>query len=126
MDSVEGLLGRTADYASRFLESLDERPVGASATVDELRAALALPLGDGPVAAEQVVADLIAAAEPGVVGIPSGRYFGFVIGGALPAALAADWLTSTWDQNAGLVAMRGIERRRNLGRIPRILAALRP
>ena len=44
------------------------------------------------------------AAEPGVVGIPSGRYFGFVIGGALPAALAADWLTSSWDQNAGLVA----------------------
>ena len=46
---------------------------------------------------------LAAAAEPGVVGIPSGRYFGFVIGGALPAALAADWLTSVWDQNAGLV-----------------------
>ncbi|HEX5798964.1 MAG TPA: aminotransferase class V-fold PLP-dependent enzyme [Gaiellaceae bacterium] len=104
MDSLGGLLGRTADYASRFLDSLDERPVRASATVEELREALAVPLRDEPVAAEQVLADLIAAAEPGVVGIPSGRYFGFVIGGALPAALAADWLTSTWDQNAGLVA----------------------
>jgi glutamate/tyrosine decarboxylase-like PLP-dependent enzyme len=104
VDSLGGLLGRTADYASRFLDSLDERPVRASATVEELRKALAVPLRDEPVAAEQVLADLIAAAEPGVVGIPSGRYFGFVIGGALPAALAADWLTSTWDQNAGLVA----------------------
>ena len=49
-----------------------------------------------------MVETLAAASEPGVVGIPSGRYFGFVIGGALPAALAADWLTSVWDQNAGL------------------------
>ena len=50
----------------------------------------------------QVVAELIEAAEPGIMAMPSGRFFGFVIGGALPAALAADWLTSTWDQNAGL------------------------
>jgi glutamate/tyrosine decarboxylase-like PLP-dependent enzyme len=104
VDSLGGLLGRTADYAIRFLDSVDERPVRASATIEELRKELDVPLGDEPVAAERVVADLIAAAEPGVVGIPSGRYFGFVIGGSLPAALAADWLTSTWDQNAGLVA----------------------
>src|SRR5919199_575478 len=47
-------------------------------------------------------AELAAAADPGLVAMPSGRYFGFVIGGGLPAALAADWLTAAWDQNAGL------------------------
>ena len=51
-----------------------------------------------------VVDELIAGAEPGLVAMPSGRFFGWVIGGGLPAALAADWLTSTWDQNAGLLA----------------------
>jgi glutamate/tyrosine decarboxylase-like PLP-dependent enzyme len=59
-------------------------------------------LPDGPLDRREVVEQLAAAADPGIVAIPSGRYFGFVIGGGLPAALAADWLTSTWDQNAGL------------------------
>ena len=49
------------------------------------------------------VAELIEAAEPGIIAMPSGRFFGFVIGGALPAALAADWLTSTWDQNSAQI-----------------------
>jgi glutamate/tyrosine decarboxylase-like PLP-dependent enzyme len=100
----EPLLRLTADYAAQFLETLGERPIRAPASVEELREALGGPLPESGDEPDQVIADLIAGAEPGVVAIPSGRYFGFVIGGALPAALAADWLTSTWDQNAGLVA----------------------
>ena len=96
------LLAHVAGYAAEFLRTLDTRPVREEATVEELREALGGPLPDGPTDAAQVVDELIAGAEPGVVAMPSGRYFGFVIGGALPAAVAADWLTSVWDQNAGL------------------------
>ena len=104
MTDERRLLARTAELAADFLESLETRPVGVRASVDELREALTQPLPEEPVAPETVVGELAAAAELGVVGIPGGRYFGFVIGGAVPAALAADWLTSTWDQNAGLYA----------------------
>jgi glutamate/tyrosine decarboxylase-like PLP-dependent enzyme len=97
------LLRRTAEIAADFVESLDERPIWPPASIDELRAALGGPLPEDPVDPLEVLDQLARAAEPGVVGIPSGRYFGFVIGGALPASLAADWLTSVWDQNAGLV-----------------------
>jgi glutamate/tyrosine decarboxylase-like PLP-dependent enzyme len=99
---VRALLHRTADLAANFLDSLDDRPVFPRVTVDELRASLSGPLPDNPTDPGLVVADLAAAAERGLVAMPSGRYFGFVIGGGLPAALAADWLTSAWDQNAGL------------------------
>jgi glutamate/tyrosine decarboxylase-like PLP-dependent enzyme len=103
MDSVRDVLGLTADYAAQYLESIDERPVRPQASIDEVRAALGGPLPDTGTDAAQVVAELIEGAEPGTIAIPSGRFFGFVIGGALPAAVAADWLTSTWDQNAGLI-----------------------
>jgi glutamate/tyrosine decarboxylase-like PLP-dependent enzyme len=99
---VRALLRQTADLAADFLESLEERPVFPQASVEELRTALHVPLSERPMDPAQVVDELVAAAEPGLVAMPSGRYFGFVIGGGLPAALAADWLTSTWDQNAGL------------------------
>jgi glutamate/tyrosine decarboxylase-like PLP-dependent enzyme len=101
--SERELLRRTAEIASDFVESLDERPIWPPATVAELRAALGGPLPDDSEEPLAVVEALAETGERGVVAIPSGRYFGFVIGGALPAALAADWLTSTWDQNAGLV-----------------------
>src|SRR6185503_1276593 len=102
MTDVRALLQRTADLAADFLDSLEERPVFPQVSVEELRAGLALPLQDEPLDPAQVIDELAAAAEPGLVAMPSGRYFGFVIGGGLPAALAADWLTATWDQNAGL------------------------
>jgi glutamate/tyrosine decarboxylase-like PLP-dependent enzyme len=103
MDPVKDLLGLTADYASQFIGSLDDRPIPPPASVEELRAALGGPLPEHATDAAQVVAELIEAAEPGIMAMPSGRFFGFVIGGALPVSVAADWLTSAWDQNAGLI-----------------------
>jgi glutamate/tyrosine decarboxylase-like PLP-dependent enzyme len=102
MDDVRRLLELTASIASDYLESLDERRVFPDVTPEQLREALGGPIPEEPVDATQVVNELVEAAERGVVAMGSGRYFGFVIGGALPAALAADWLTSAWDQNAGL------------------------
>src|SRR5688500_7459468 len=88
------------DRALDYLDGLADRPVGARATTAELRRALGGDLPSGPTPHRQVVTELAKAAEPGLAAVPSGRYFGFVTGGATPAALAADWLTSTWDQNA--------------------------
>jgi glutamate/tyrosine decarboxylase-like PLP-dependent enzyme len=90
------LLRRTTELALGFLDSLPDRPVRQRASLGELRAALGGPL---PEAGETDVE--VRHAEPGLVASAGPRYFGFVIGGSLPAALAADWLTSAWDQNAG-------------------------
>ncbi len=98
------LLRRTAELAAGWLRSLDGRPVRAAASVAELRSRLGGPLPAGPADPLSVVQDLARAAEPGLVAIPSGRYFGFVIGGGLPAAVAADWLTTAWDQCPGFYA----------------------
>jgi len=100
--STRDLLQRTADIAADYLDSLDERPVRPEATVAELRAALGGPLPEEPSDALEVVEQLARDADPGLMASQSGRFFGFVMGGSVPAAIAADWLASAWDQNAGL------------------------
>jgi glutamate/tyrosine decarboxylase-like PLP-dependent enzyme len=101
---LQPLLRRTTELALDFLAGLDARPVAAPGDLTLLRAALGGELpeeGEAPLA---VVERLARGADPGLVATPGPRYFGFVIGGSHPAALAADWLTSAWDQNAGLYA----------------------
>jgi glutamate/tyrosine decarboxylase-like PLP-dependent enzyme len=105
MPDRRALLRQTADLAADFLDGLDTRPVRASASHDELVASMGGELPERGEAAGEVVEHLVTIADPGLIGSAGPRYFGFVIGGSLPSALAADWLTSAWDQNAGLYAI---------------------
>ena len=75
--------------------------MGASASLAELRSRLTRPLSDDGEDPRAVIEDLAHDVEPGLVASAGPRYFGFVIGGALPVAVAADWLTAAWDQNGG-------------------------
>jgi len=101
----KGPLGEAFEEALAYLEGLPSRRVASYIDLSTLRKALGGPVPNRPMEPREVVADLVAAADPGVVASGSGRFFGFVIGGANPAALAADWLTSAWDQNAGLYVL---------------------
>jgi glutamate/tyrosine decarboxylase-like PLP-dependent enzyme len=104
MNDERKILDRALEEAAGFLDSLSGRRVAARTDVEGVAAALRRPLPDQGAEPLEVIEELIAGAEPGLVAMPSGRFFGWVIGGVLPATLAADWLTSTWDQNAGLLA----------------------
>jgi glutamate/tyrosine decarboxylase-like PLP-dependent enzyme len=104
MSDPYSALDHAARHASRWLDSLGSRPVPAAATVAEIVKELGTELPDGPVPAPDVIDLLAAACGPGLTATPSGRFYGFVTGGVHPAALAADWLVSAWDQNAVLRA----------------------
>ncbi|MFG2333984.1 pyridoxal phosphate-dependent decarboxylase family protein [Streptomyces sp. NPDC048604] len=99
MDARETALRQAHDHAVRWLASLPDRRVPARASVDEIVRALGSELPDAPSAPADVVDLLATACEPGLTAFPGGRFYGFVVGGAEPAALAADWLVSAWDQN---------------------------
>lgn len=104
MNQMHDALAAADRLAVEWLDSLPERRVPPSATVAEVTTALGTELPARPRPAAEVIEHLAAAAEPGLTAMPSGRWYGMVIGGTHPAGLAADWLTSAWDQNSALAA----------------------
>jgi len=97
-----GALQKALELAVSFLDALDRKPVSEPVDLADLRRRLGRPLGDESCAPEAVIAELARDVEGAIVRSAGGRFFGWVIGGGLPAAIAADWLTAVWDQNAVL------------------------
>ena len=103
--AYEPLLTRAHARALDFLQSLTARPVRAAGSFEEIASALGGDLPAHPADGEKALSETAAQLERGLVASPGPRYFGFVTGGSHPAALAADWLVSAWDQNTALHVM---------------------
>ena len=102
-DSSDGnLLDDAARRAKRYLDTLDARPVAPSSAAIARLAELDVPLPRESTPADRVLAELDELVSPATMAMAGRRFFGFVIGGALPVSLAANWLASTWAQNAAL------------------------
>ena len=91
-----------AAHARAYLASTATRPVGPTAGYDEIHARFDRSLPSEGIAPDAVIAELIDGSTDGILAFASGRFFGYVAGSTLPAALAADWLVSAWDQNTAL------------------------
>ncbi|MEA2723802.1 MAG: hypothetical protein QOH59_1573, partial [Gemmatimonadales bacterium] len=100
----QATLERAAELAVSYLDSLDTAPVCSTTPLAELRRRFSRPLPDQGIDPVTVIDELARDAAGGLLGNAGGRFYGWVIGAGLPSALAADWLTATWDQNAGLYA----------------------
>lgn len=100
--TMENLIRLIAERSVRYLTRLQESNVFPSSAAIEALAKLDEPLPEDSTDIESVVSFLDEIGSPATVLTAGGRYFGFVIGGSLPAALAANWLAGAWDQNAGL------------------------
>ena len=103
------VLQKAHDHARSFLDQLPGRPVHPTASLEELRRTLRVAMTEGGEPAEKVLDDLVRAADPGIMPNAGGRFFGFVVGGALPVSVAADWMVSAWDQNPGIYALAPAE-----------------
>jgi glutamate/tyrosine decarboxylase-like PLP-dependent enzyme len=103
--ATDAALARAAELAREFVATLPDRPVHATTSLAVLRERFGGPLPDDGEDPVQVVEALAANAEGGLIASAGPRYFGFVIGGGLPASVGADWLATAWDQNAGLYAI---------------------
>ncbi len=97
------LLDDTALRAGRYLESLDSRAVAPTPEAIAALEKFEQPFPAAESTAEAVIAELDEIGSAATMASAGGRFFGFVIGGSLPVTVAANWLATTWDQNAGLV-----------------------